>query len=184
MMRRACVLLLGVFLLSVAGVGAGAAEVDRALEQRVKAAYLMRFTEFVTWPEDAFPAQESPLVIAVAGPNALATELAELAAGRTAAGRRAEVRRAADPSPALAAAHILFVPAAEHARLGQFIRAAGKRTLIVTEHDGALAQGSVINFVHTEGRVRFEVAIDSAERRGLRLSARMLAVAQTVRGAP
>jgi YfiR/HmsC-like len=180
-MTRACALV----LLSLLALSrAGAAEVDRALEQRVKAAYLLRFTEFVTWPDDSWPAHDAPLVIAVAGPAGLAAELAELAAAGTATGRRVEVRRTPDPSPALGSAHVLFVPAQERARFGQFIRAAGTRTLIVTEHDGALTQGSVINFVLAEGRVRFEVAIDSAEKRGLRLSARMLAVAHAVRGTP
>lgn len=182
MSRARALLLLTVLLLSVAGAGAG--EVDRSLEQRVKAAYLLRFTEFVTWPEESFPTPDSPLVIVVAGRTDLAAEVAELTAGRTAGGRRVEVHRAPEPSPILGSAHIVFVPVSERARLAQFVRAAGNRTLIVTEHDGALTQGSVINFVLADGRVRFEVALDSAERRGLRLSARMLAVAHAVRGAP
>ena len=180
-MTRACALV----LLSLLALSrAGAAEVDRALEQRVKAAYLLRFTEFVTWPEESWPAPDAPLVIAVAGATGVAAELAELAAQGTATGRRVEVRRSPDPSAALASAHALFVPEQERARFGQFVRAAGSRTLIVTEHAGALNQGSVINFVLVEGRVRFEVAIDAAERRGLRLSARMLGVAHAVRGTP
>jgi len=51
----------------------------------------------------------------------------------------------------------------------------------VTESVGALAQGSVINFVIAERRVRFEVALDSAEKNKLKLSSRLLAVAQQVR---
>jgi len=53
---------------------------------------------------------------------------------------------------------------------------------VVCEWDGALEQGAVVNFVPAEGRVRFEVALDAAERRGLRISSRMLAVALNVRG--
>jgi YfiR/HmsC-like len=40
-----------------------------------------------------------------------------------------------------------------------------------------------VNFLRGEGRVRFEVGLDAAERRGLRISPRMLAVAQSVRPA-
>jgi hypothetical protein len=55
----------------------------------------------------------------------------------------------------------------------------------VTESHGALAQGSMINFVLVDRRVRFEVALDAAEKNGLRLSSRLLAVAQQVRtGSP
>ena len=46
---------------------------------------------------------------------------------------------------------------------------------------GALNQGSMINFVIVDRRVRFEVALDSVERSGLKLSSRLLAVAQQVR---
>jgi len=51
----------------------------------------------------------------------------------------------------------------------------------VTESDGALTQGSMINFVLVDRRVRFEVALDSAEKSGLKLSSRLLAVARQVR---
>ena len=53
--------------------------------------------------------------------------------------------------------------------------------LTVTESDGALSQGSMINFVIVDRRVRFEVGLESAEKNGLRLSSRLLAVAQQVR---
>ena len=52
--------------------------------------------------------------------------------------------------------------------------------LTVTETDGALTHGSMINFVLVERRVRFEIALDSAEKSGLKLSSRLLAVAQQV----
>jgi len=58
-----------------------------------------------------------------------------------------------------------------------------KPLLIVTEFQGALNQGSAINFLVAGGRLRFEVALDNAEKRGLKLSSRLLTVAQRVRGA-
>ena len=52
--------------------------------------------------------------------------------------------------------------------------------LVVTESEGALADGSMVNFVLVDGRVRFEVGLDAARRGGLTLSSRLLAVAQQV----
>jgi hypothetical protein len=49
--------------------------------------------------------------------------------------------------------------------------------LTVTENDGALALGGMINFRLVDDRVRFEVALDTAEKAGLRLSSRLLSVA-------
>jgi hypothetical protein len=180
-MRFLCAVLLVCF---AAPAFAAEAEVDRALEQRVKAAYLYRFTEFVTWPVDSFSAEDAPLVIAIAGSSGFADEVASVTAGRSVDGRRLEVRRLVEPGPSGGFAHILFIPASERGRLVHFIRAAGPRTLVVTETQGALSHGSVINFVLVDGRVRFEVSLEAAEKRALKLSARMLAVAQSVRGGP
>jgi len=54
--------------------------------------------------------------------------------------------------------------------------------LIVTETPGALAQGGVVNFVVEDGRVRFDISLDAAERRGLKLSSRLITVARNVIG--
>ena len=49
-------------------------------------------------------------------------------------------------------------------------------TLVVSESDGALALGSAINFVVVDDKVRFDVALHSINRAGLKISARLLAV--------
>ncbi|MNC96526.1 hypothetical protein D3C83_139230 [compost metagenome] len=59
-------------------------------------------------------------------------------------------------------------------------KAQQRSILVVTESDGALTYGSVINFVLSEGRVRFEISLDSARKSGLKLSSRLLAVAEQV----
>jgi hypothetical protein len=56
--------------------------------------------------------------------------------------------------------------------------------LLVTDFDGALDHGSVINLVIVENRMRFEVSLEAAERSALKLSSRMLAVALWVRPTP
>ena len=42
----------------------------------------------------------------------------------------------------------------------------------------------MINFRVQDGNVRFDIALDTAERAGLRISSRLLAVAQSVRAGP
>lgn len=178
---RALGLWLGALLLLACSLAASAeTDAERALERRVKSAFLYRFTEFVSWPDTAFARADSPFVIAVIGRDGMADELRNIAAARTVAGRPVEVRRAAeaDASPP---AHILFIADGEKSRFREHVRNAPRNALIVTEWDGALAQGSIINFLIVEGRVRFEIALDAAEKRGLRLSSRLLTVAQSVR---
>ena len=163
------------------GAGAWAQEDPVQLELKVKAAFLYKFLGYIDWPAASFAKPDMPFTIAVLGADALAAELAQAVTGRTVNDRPVAVRRL-KPGESLDGIHVLFVGRAENARLAQLAQAAQARSILtVTESEGALAQGSVINFVVTERRVRFEIALDSAEKSRLKLSSRLLAVAQQVR---
>jgi uncharacterized protein DUF4154 len=151
------------------------------LEHRVKAAFLYKFAGYVDWPTASFARPDTPVTIAVLGAEPVAEELVQAVAGRTVDGRPVMVKRL-KPGESLAGVHILFIGKAESARLGQLAQTAQPRAILtVTESDGALAQGSIINFVMADRRVRFEISLDAAEKSGLKLSSRLLAVAQQVR---
>lgn len=158
-----------------------AAEAAEDLEQSVKAAFLYKFASFVEWPAPALPQPDTPITIAIAGSETIVAELSQMVVGRTAQGHPITVRPIR-PGDTLAGVHILFVGGSESSRLGQWAQAAQTHsTLLVTDADSALTRGSVINFVLAERRVRFEISLDAAERSGLKLSSRLLAVAQQVR---
>jgi hypothetical protein len=148
------------------------------LEQDIKAAFLFRFLSFVEWPESAFARPESPIVLGVMGSEEVLAALQEAAAGRVAQARPVSVRRVAE-GDSVAGLHALFVGRAAAGVLPKL--AAVPALLVVAESEGALERGAVVNFLRQDGRVRFEVALDSAERRGLRISSRMLSVAANVR---
>jgi hypothetical protein len=74
--------------------------------------------------------------------------------------------------------HVLFVGSAGTESLPDLTAAARQHAvLVVTETGNALDLGSVINFRAINQRIRFEVSLDSADRSGLKLSSRLLAVA-------
>ena len=153
----------------------------QAVEHQVKAAFLYKFAGYVKWPESADARPDAPFTIGVIGADAIAAELVEAVAGRKLEDRNIAVKRLKAGEP-LAGIQILFVGRSEAARLNQLLQAAQPRSiLVVTESEGALAQGSVINFVMADRRVRFEISLDSAEKSRLKLSSRLLAVAQQVR---
>jgi hypothetical protein len=77
--------------------------------------------------------------------------------------------------------HVLFISRSEAGRLGELLpMTQAQPVLTVTETEKGLAQGSVINFVVADNRVRFEVSLETANRNGLRIGAPLLAVAQRV----
>lgn len=150
------------------------------LERRIKAAFLYKFSGYVDWPAACFPRPESPIVIGVAGDERLASELAQMTTGRTTAGHPIRaLRMDRDDSPR--SVHILFVTGSEAARLQQWAEASrGAPVLIVSDSEGALDRGGMINFIPNEGRIRFEVALSPVQACGLKLSSGLLAVAKNV----
>lgn len=147
------------------------------LENRVKAAFLYKFASYVEWPEGSFTNPDSPITIAVLGDEGVADELRDIVAGRTAQGRPVRAMRIGSGEP-ISGTHILFVGSTAAYRLERVAQAAGTHTmLVVTDFEGALAQGSMVNFVLADRRLRFEISLPAAEASGLRLSSRLLAVA-------
>jgi hypothetical protein len=152
-----------------------------SLERVVKAVFLFKFLDYAEWPSAAFPNGTAPYVIGVYGAGDIARELGQITAGRTVGDRPVEVRRLRR-GESLAGMHMLFVGADESAALPALVRAAqGTPLLVVGEDEHGLVGGSAINLVLVDGKVRFDVALDAAERAGVRLSSRLLAVARSVR---
>jgi hypothetical protein len=163
-----------------AGESFAADESPQDIEQRVKAAFLFKFGGYVEWPERVFPRSDSPLVLGVAGADVLAAELSRIASGRTMNGRPVVVRRVRGGEQ-VTDVHVLFIGRSEASRLGELLSMTqGQPVLTVSETEKGLAQGSVINFVIADNRVRFEVSLETANRNGLRIGAPLLAVAQRV----
>lgn len=161
---------------------AAADETAVGLEERVKAAFLYKFANYVEWPKDAFVQDDSPVVIGVAGDEPVADELAQAVAGRKLGNRRVEVLRLTRGA-ALDHVNILFIGRGMRAGGAELMqRARDLPVLTVTEAEDAQPPDSVINFVVVDDHVRFEISLDAAARHRLRLASALLAVAREVHG--
>lgn len=169
-------------LLMVSGVQAQGQAA--ALERQVKAAYLFKFGAFVEWPETSFARPDSPMIIGVAGSEALADELDRMVAGRSVNGHPVKVRRV-HPGETLADLHILYLDNGmdRNAMAAMLTAARGQSLLTVSDAPDALGLGCMINFVVADEKLRFIVALRYVAPSKLRISARMLAVAHRVQGA-
>lgn len=157
-----------------------AAWAQPARESAVKAAFLFKFASFVEWPAGTFAQPNQPLVIGVTGDDDVAADLEQLVAGRKLESRPVITKRVgAGPVPA--GVHILFVGKGRD-RLRETIDAVPGPVLVVADRPDALAAGAVLDFELDGARMRFSASLPAAEGRGLRLSARLLAVATTVEG--
>ncbi len=180
------VMLLACLLLALAWNPARAqtAPAVGSIERQVKAAYLYKFASFVEWPGASFTRADSALQIGVMGSAELAGQLEQIVAGRSVNGHPIKVRRL-EPGAALGDLHVLFLDRSlAGAIMGEVLLAArGQSLLTVSDADAAIAQGCMIGFMIADDKLRFDVALRHVAPSGLRISARMLAVAHKVQGA-
>jgi hypothetical protein len=173
--------LIALLLVMQCCTGAWAQAPAVARESAVKAAFLYKFAAFVEWPTGTFQRPDDPIVLGVAGNDAVAADLEQVVAGRMMEGRPVAVRRLRDGEP-VPALHVLMIGQAADQRVRSLSAATPGPVLVVTEQDNGLRLGGVLNFVTEGGRVRFSASLPAADARSLRLSARLLAVAQAVEG--
>jgi hypothetical protein len=166
-------------VLVAAAVLAASAMAQTVDEYRVKAAFVFNFAKFIQWPTEAFKKPDDPLVICVLGQDQMTNSLREAVNGNSIDGRPVTVRQVA-AGQVSCACNILFVgsSAVKHFRAGPKEPAG---ILTVGETSGFAADGGVINFKLEDGRVRFEINVAAAERQQLRISSKLLSLAQVVK---
>lgn len=176
-------LLAGVLAVAATGFCGAAAHADAnvpELERSVKAAFLYKFLMYTEFPASAFADPTAPLVIGVAGADDMAREVARQVAGRT-VNRRPVLVRTLREGEATDGLHLLFVGGTDAGRLARMVRPGqAASVLIVTEAENGLEYGSVINFRIVAERVRFDVSLDAADKNNIKLSSRLLTVANHV----
>ena len=149
-------------------------------EYEAKAAFLFNFVKFVEWPAQAFTDDSSPLIIGVVGDDKSSIVIEQIISGKIANGRRVIVKRFSN-FRALTHCHMVFVRSSERDRIRQTIAAAGPGALTVGEIESFAQWGGVINFTIADGKLRLEINQTSAERAGLKISAKLLSLARVIR---
>lgn len=155
-----------------------------ATVDEAKAAHLHRISGFVEWPASAFSATDAPILVAVVGAPDLQRELAQLVAGRLVQGRPLQVVELAEPRQA-SSVHMLMVGRGSGKRAHDWMAGAkGHPVLVVTDQAQGLERGAALAFVESDGHLRFEASVIAADAAGVRLSSRLLALAERVVKAP
>jgi hypothetical protein len=152
-----------------------------AEEYQVKAAFLFNFAKFVEWPADAFKAADDPITICVLGQDPFGGALEDVVRDKTVASRPFVVRQVSSIPQAIKC-QIVFVTASERKRVRSILdELKGRSILTVGEAEDFTANGGVINFKLKGARVRIEIDTGAAERAKLRISSKLLSLAEIVK---
>jgi hypothetical protein len=152
-------------------------------ETQVEAAFLLNFPKYVNWPPESFPMSNSPIVIAVLGRNDMGECLRAMLEGKVVNGRPLVLKNARTEEEALGGCQILFVGAAEWRRMPDLLeKLKGTSVLTVGESDDFLEKGGVINLARRDRKFRLQVNLAAANPAHLKLSSKLLSVAEVVKG--
>lgn len=151
-------------------------------EYQIKAAFLLNFIRYTTWPPEAFADPKAPIVVTVVGRDPFGPILEETFAGEVIEGRRIAILRERSLPESLTG-HVVFSADLEHVGRGELLRACRRRPiLLVGESPEFAAEGACVNFYLADKKTRFEINTDSLAEAGLVVSPAVLKLARIVKG--
>ncbi len=158
------------------------AQSARLTEHQVKAAFVYKFARFVQWPSQTFVDSADTLVIAVLGKDPIAAVLGKVVEGKTVHGRSIRIE-AADDLQEVESFHILYISESKRRQLGTILEQLARTPLLTVSDMTSFARdGGIIGFGEREERISLDINLAVAERAGLRVSSRLLKIANIVDG--
>lgn len=149
-------------------------------ELAVKAAFLSKFAAYVNWPAPMRPGRNGALTLCVVGSDPFGRILDDTVQGQRVDDHPIAVKRLASAAGA-DACHLAFVQGRDRRSSGELLAGLQGKPILTVTDAGAGSQRGIIHFVVADGRVRFMIDQAAAQRDGLDLSARLLAIALEVK---
>lgn len=151
-------------------------------EAQLKGVLLYNLPQFVEWPQNAFDAPDSPIVLGILGKDPFGPALDEIIQDELVQGRRIQVERYQTVAD-VRRCHILFLAGSVQDQGDRVIaELKGKAVLTVAEFDNNFLRngGMVYFYKNNEGKIRLKVNLRAVKSSGLSMSARLLRVAEVV----
>ena len=147
--------------------------VVKADKTKYHSLFIYNFSKYVKWP----PSQsQDKFVIGVFGKSNITNILISTLKSKTVNGKPIEIMELGSSSDA-SSCNIVYIPQNQTDKLKEVAaQTAGKPVLIVSDNPGSTSQGSVINFVQNDGKIKFELNKSFAEERGLVVSSSLLSL--------
>jgi hypothetical protein len=172
---------LGLILFSWNGVGFAALSQAQVQEYEVKAMFLFYFSKFIDYPESILNPRTPALQICIFGEDPFESAIDIAVQGKEAHGHSIEIKRLNDINTAKGC-HILFVSPSERNVLPQvFSYTRQYPILTVSDTEGFIESGGMIQFYIADNKVRFMIDLKKIQGVNLKVSSRLLQVAQVIK---
>ncbi len=163
------------------GVAAGAENLRSTPhgEYQVKAAFLYNFAKFTKWPSGTYADASAPLLVCILGQDSFGKALDSIA-GKRINGRPVAVNRLAGVEEARQC-QVVFISESEEERVPEIVDyLADRPVLTVCNAPSCTRFRGIIHLKVVAQKIRFAIDIDCADSAGLKLSSKLLALADKV----
>jgi hypothetical protein len=148
---------------------------EQPSEYQIKAAFLFNFAKFVEWPPQAFADTNSPIIIGVLGKNSFGTDLEKTIRDKRVNNRLFQFKNFTSIAEATNC-HILFISSSEKDVTKIIEGLHNASILTVSDTDGFIKAGGMINFLLQDAKIRFEISDAAAKKAGLQVSSKLLSL--------
>lgn len=147
---------------------------------KYKALFTLNFIRYIDWPEEA---KKGDFIIGVLKNSDLAEEIKNKTADKKFGYQKIIIKSFSDIDE-VTDCQIIYVSSyfnfSKHAsEIAK--RLNNKSSLVITEDNGAIAEGSMINFVVRENKLKFEVSADNANNYGLGFSNTLVSMSNAIK---
>lgn len=161
-------------------MSAGMVKVQSAELAKYKSLFTLNFIRYIGWPEEA---KEGDFIIGVLRNSSMVEQLREQTIGKKFGFQNIVVKEFKNVEE-VSNCQILYVDGiinyGKHAAtIAQKLN--NIHSLIITEDNGAISNGSMINFVIVDDKLKFEVSAGNAEKYGLKFSSALMAMTNAIK---
>lgn len=147
----------------------------QAKDDQVKTVFVFNFTRYIQWPSN-----QSDITIGILGNDAeLEKAFNDMASKKSTSTKKIVIKKFTSANEA-GNCDIVYIPESNSAHFTQVKSQNLKNVLIITEKPGLGREGSGINFIQVDGKMRFEINKSEIERAGLKVSSQLLGLAVEV----
>jgi len=142
-------------------------------EPNLKAAFIYNFTKYIEWDTSDV---HNDFVVGILGSSPVSGYLTEIAKTKSAKNKRIIIHHYNKPDE-IGPCHILFISANTTFSLSSILEHAGKGVLTISEQPGYASQGTALNFVIVNDKLKFEANLKAIYSAGLNASSQLLKLA-------
>jgi hypothetical protein len=172
------------------------ADTTASREYQIKAAFLYNFIMFTDWPKEKMSDDNEPIIIGIIGKDPFGDAF-EPVKDKNVKGKNVVIElfkgleelKEADKKnfqehpqiDSIKKCHVLFISSSEKKWLSEVIDGVKDNSILtVTDTEGFIEAGGIINFTVEEKKVGFEVNLIATEKAKLKISSKLLRLAKRV----